>query len=303
MRVFGGLIGILMATHPAAASAQSSGGSIASNSADSDVYPKDSLSLRIDISPTIGSDLTQDRGDRLEDAVAESKLSLAYEAELGQFVTFSSSAGIAWTSDFEQDDDGAASSALFLENQATWKRGCRTLNPYAKIRVEQGRDDFLGFKTEDSATFATGASFVIFDRKFCGSQLSDAERNKLSSFAFSLNPAIERVESSDPLNERWAPRIKAKVAKNIIDGMKLTGSFDYQYRIFDRVLEGSDRQHVFTGSAGIDFAKIAFGKDSLIDTLELGVSWKITDVEDTGLLQDKSKLSFTPSIGISTKLF
>ncbi|MBX7496535.1 hypothetical protein K3172_11775 [Qipengyuania sp. 6B39] len=294
---------LVFLAHPTIVFAQDINDRVLEDSSGDETYPSQSLTLRLDITPTIGGDLTEARGDRLEDAVAVSALALKYAVKLGPFVSFEANTGVKWTSDFEADDDDSSSSALFLDGQFTWTRGCRTLNPFAKIAVEQGRDDFIGSNKADTATFSTGANVAIYDKKLCGRNLTNFEKAQLSSFALSVTPTFERVESSDPFSERWTPRLTVKASKNIVEGLKASGSFDYQYRIYDLVAQGSDKQHVFRGDAGLDFAKLVFGDDSLVDTLKLGVSWTVTDIEGTGILQDKSKLVFTPGIGFSTKLF
>lgn len=258
---------------------------------------ENTFTLNASFEPTFGSDLVEERGQRLNDAVATSKMGFKYSINPDGPITVTLAGGAKWKSDFEDDDDD--SSGLVGVAKVSWNRGCRTINPFASFSGEHGYTGFFDDQADDIGTWAVGADIVFFDRNKCTHGLEPEEIRRLSSFVLSITPSVERIESSDEANERWAGRIRVEGSKTIVDRIKLTGNFDYQFRKFDTVESGSDRHHYFNGGVGLNFAELLFGTKSLVDNFALGASWEVVDVENTGLLQDQSEISFTPKISIS----
>lgn len=259
------------------------------------------LSITFTLAPTIGSDFNQVRGDNLSDAVTKSSLALEYDWNVSETIKVTTSTGVEWTSDFEGDDDNESKSAFYAGTKVSWNRGCRTINPFASYRYESGYSDFLDVRGADTGTFAVGADIQVYGKRACATHLSEETLKAMSDFTLTVSSSIERLESSDPLSERWAPRVAVNASQKVGGGIKLTGSLDYQFRNFDEVESGSNRIHRFAGEAGVDFAELIFGppERTVVSELKLGISWELVDQENTGILRDTSATAFTPQISVS----
>lgn len=266
------------------------------------------LAFVVSIEPRFDRNNIAERGQRLQDAVATSKAGFEYTINSSRNVSVTLQAGASWTIDFGDqsdltDEDDESGSGLYAGAEFAWERGCRRLRPIGSLEYEHNRRDFFGDRDGNSLTAALGADVVFFDRDLCASPALEKRKLRLSSFTLQLTPKLERVESSEKSDERWAPRFELSASKNIVSGIKAIGSFDYQYRIFDipDPEAGFDKVHYFTGSTGIDFAGL-LGDDAIVDELSLGLSWEVVDQEGTDRFQDDSALSFTPKIGFRIPL-
>ncbi len=259
---------------------------------------KNSFKLSASFEPNIGGDFARAEGERLDDAVATSGVGVEYKIKSVKDIVITFAGRARWKSDLENDDD-ESNSALTGSAKINWARGCRRISPFAGAVYEHGRTGFFEASANDFATFSVGADLVIFDKDECLGRKTEDEPLRSSAFTLKASAAIERIDGEDPFTERWTPRAKITTTQLLARGIKGELSLDYQYRILDEVETGADTQHFLTGSVGVNLAQRLFGEDSLLDTASLGVSWQVVDEDDTGILLDQSRVTFTPKIAIS----
>lgn len=249
---------------------------------------KEKIVLEASLSPTFTLDARQDslrdgRGDRLQDATAESGLKLSYETELSDVLKLTADLGATTDSDWEPDDDDPSTSAFSARvrfdrefaDQGSWE-----ISGFSSVGFENERDNFFERELGNTITYAAGLSFV----------------KPIGKIKFAVDPSIERVQSDNPYDDRWGPKIVAAGSFKIADRLKFKSSFTYQYRIFDIAASGSRRRHIFIGKSGLDYTREFARGFSLEAAAAFAV--KVTDIEDTDILRDKADVQFNPSISL-----
>ena len=261
----------------------------------------DAFSFELDFEPNVTGDLLADRGDRLGDLESTLKAQFKYEADLSEDLALELHAGGQWASDFETGDDEDESSALITGAKLNLDRGFRRLSPFVSYGFEYRTADFFGDHQSSDHTLALGADIVIYDRPPCDEGENEDEddcRAESWGYKLTLVPSFERVWSDDMERRRYAPRIKASLSIPLANEIKFSTALDYQYRMFDEIVDGRDDQHRVRASASVDFA--GFFDLDWLTSLRAGASWSL--VTQPGEGNDESKVSFTPGISLAFKL-
>ncbi len=263
------------------------------------------LSISFELSPNVTSDLTQARGNRLQDANAASALALNFTTDKDQTFVFSASAGAKWTSDFENGDAQREQSSFLANAKINWNRGFRRISPFVRYDIEHLTNDFFGAQVATDHSFSIGADIVLLGSRRCKpgevpSENGDGHNACTGSwpYKFTVIPSFDRLESDDPTRERITPRVQGKAEFTLSNGIAFTASGDYQHRVFDKNILGRLTQSRFLGSAGVNFAGLISGKTIKIDKLFLGGQWLSLQTGGPG---DISKVSFLPSLAVSFK--
>ncbi len=267
---------------------------------------KPAFSVSFQLAPDFTSDLTQTRGERLQDANATSQLLLNFTTDPNAPLVLSGSAGVKWATDFENGDEEHEQSSIVGTAKLNWNRGFRRISPFVSYSLEDLHNDVLGSDVATDHSLSLGADVVLFGTRRClagevPSGPSDRVNNCTGAWGWkvTLVPSIDRLESSDPTRERYTPRLQAKFDLALTNGISFRAAGDYQHRIFDSTLAGRRTQDRFLVSGGVNFAGLVQGGPVEFKELFIGGQW--LSVQE-GTVDDVSKLSFLPMVRINIPL-
>lgn len=280
-----------------------------SSNATSESSSKEGTTRQIyfEVSPSFANDRTADRGERFADAVTANKVGFVVQSEKTADFVFTGEARIAWNSDFEFDDMDEDNSSIIASGKLNWNRGFRRLSPFAKYQFEHITEGFLGDGKSHDHQLSAGLDIAFFKGEYCQNVMAGPERSecrKTSEYSVTVQPSIERLWSDVESRERWTPRVQANGSFKLVRGINFTASADYQYRLFDNDPNDNDHQHRLTLSGGIDFAGVLDSYLPNISTASVGVSWLVTENDNTlsDDVTNESRVTFAPAIRLTFDL-